>query len=260
MAREPIRDQYPELAIVLENLALVAHPIDERIRLLDVARAEIEGRLGRDHPNAINARVNMAMVVPDPARALALLREACGMYRALHPHLEARIGICSFELGWLAYEAGDIAESRAAMAAIAPASEYEHAIGRPYLALLDARPRDALAAASGIADRYIASDDAWTRFRGADALLVMAASHRRLGSTDAAIATLRRALDVLRSVAVSFESGTFYQRRVAQARAALARLLAATQRVEAREHAEAALAWYRSAGGYQTIVNELTRL
>ena len=260
VAREPIREQYPELAIVLENLALVAHPIDERIRLAEGAAREIESRLGRDHPSAITARVNAAMLVPDPARSLAALREACGTYRSVHPHLEASIGACSFELGWLAYDIGDLAESRAAMAAIAPASDYEHAIAGGYRALLDARPRDAIAIASTLADEYVASDDPWTRFRGVDALIVVAASQQQLGATDDAITTLRRALAALRAIAGPFESGTFYRRRVAHTHAALARLLGPRERREAREHAEAALVWYRGAGRYERIVDELERL
>ncbi|HEY5939006.1 MAG TPA: serine/threonine-protein kinase, partial [Kofleriaceae bacterium] len=253
-------DTSPELNIIWENLGLVADSPGERDRLLGIANAAIERSLGRDHPNALNARVSAAMLVANPERSLAMLREPCRQFQALHPHLDGRVGICAFEAGWLADDLGKSAESRSFMAGIKLSpDEAEQQIADAYLLMFDGKLAESVAAITPFIATNHASDVPWMRFRSVDASLVLASSQERLGRPRDAVVTLKRALETLRSAAAQFDTLVLFQRRLARVEASLARLLAPTQPTVAAQHASAAITWYRNAGGYDARLAELVR-
>jgi serine/threonine protein kinase/tetratricopeptide (TPR) repeat protein len=252
-------DTNPELNIIWENLGLVAQSAAERDRLLGIANSEFERRFGRDHPNALNARVNAAMLVANPQRSLAMLREPCRQYLALHRHLEERVVICAFEAGWIADDLEQSSESRSFMASIRmkDPQALEQVIAGSYLSVFDRKLDDAIVSLVPFVATHSVDDEPWVRFRSVDASLVLAAAQSQQGRARAAADTLDRALKTLTSVAPQFGALVLYQRRLARVRAELAVLLRESQPRLAEEHARQALAWYRDAGGYEARIAKL---
>jgi serine/threonine protein kinase len=254
-------DVSAELNIIWENLAMITESPSERDQLFGIANAAIERRLGRDHPNALSARVGAAMLVANGERSLGMLREPCRQYKALHPHLDNWVGSCAFEAGWLADDLGRSAESRAFMAMIKlDPEEAEQQIARGYLLMFDGKLAESIAAMKPFIAASSASDNPWQQFRSVDASLVAAAGEEQLGRPRDAVTTLKRALESLNLVAPQFEVAASFQRRRARVQASLARLLATTQPAVAAQHASAAIAWYRKAGGYESRLAELAKL
>ena len=238
----------PDLARIEHNLALATDDAVERERLSAKAIAKLVRQLGPDHPALLGVRVNGAMLLRHPDQALAALRDPCLRFTKLHPHLTEKATICWFEIGWLAEERGDAAETRAAMSAVGPGSKKR--IAQAYLAMLDGKHAEAADQMQVLATELLASKAPSDRLRGATALIVVAISQRELGQRVRAIATLRRAEAVL----VDLPSRTWmvlYQRYLARIRANLARL------TNDPAKARAAADWYRSAGGYEALVTEL---
>jgi hypothetical protein len=119
-------------------------------------------------------------------------------------------------------------------------------------------PRDAIAALLALGDRWRAEPEWWLHLYAADAYLAAAGGLDAAGDHASLRATLDHAIALYEDVVrVSPQIGT--QRRLARARATLARISPPTQ-TRTRELASAALEWYRAAGGYDADVAALAPL
>jgi hypothetical protein len=238
----------------LGNLALVEGDPATRDRLLIREHDTLVQLLGEDHILTLRAAITGAMFMARPDVAAMRLRDACGRLQQLHADAAAPISGCAYELGWLAEERGDAAEVRAAMQQV----KNEHRpIALAYLAAadgkLDEAIRQARSAAAGLGGEW------WARFYAGDALLVAATCADRLHRTAEAIASLSAALAIYDQLTMIAQQ-PYYQRRVARARALLARLVAPSDPAEAARLAGAAAAWYRAAGGYGAIAGQMEKL
>jgi hypothetical protein len=142
--------------------------------------------------------------------------------------------------------------ARDALTAIGPADTAEALVAQPYRLLLEGHPAEAARRALAVADELLRQEHYWPRWRAVDALLVAALAAQRASRLDEHEAHLRRAFAAIQQVS-SIAATTFYQRRLARIRLMLARLGGR----DAAEHASAAAAWYRRAGGYDERVREL---
>ena len=242
-----------ELASIVGNLALVEPDHAKRDELFDREGDELATALGADHPLTLDARIRAAMFVEHPGHARELLRDACGRYRRLHPHLVERAAQCAYELVWFAEEHGDVAEANAALATIGP-QQVEARVAEGYRLLLAGEVAAASRAMNALADELVPQEHFWRRWRGVDALLVVAIAQHRLGDLATERTTLERALVILGGID-GLKATTFYQRRLARFHLMLARIGA-----NPGEHARAAIEWYRAAGGYDEFVKELEPL
>lgn len=245
-----------ELISVPLNLALIATDPDRRERLASDAAAELERRLGPDHPRTLDARLLVGLLTRNPRVAAHRLQDACDRYRSMHSHLAIQVAHCTFEVGWLAAELGDPVAAAAAMRRVASSStedrdKAEIAAGFAEV-LAGSAGGAALVRLQDRAIRLAARDDWYDRVNGADAYAAAAVGWEALGRGGDAASAWTAALAILERVDLPV-----YERRLARARAAAARHLVARDRDVARRHAGAALAWYRAAGGYDRDVREL---
>jgi hypothetical protein len=169
-----------------------------------------------------------------------------------HPQEAAGfVSQCAYELGWLAEERGDLIEARAAMQLV---GNDRAPIARAYLDAFDGKLDDAIRQARAAAEGLRA--EWWTRFYAGDGLLFAATCADRLHRRADAIANVRAALAIYDQLTV-IKQAPYYLRRVARARALLARLVAPADPAEATKLAGDAAAWYRAAGGYDAIAGDL---
>jgi eukaryotic-like serine/threonine-protein kinase len=215
-----------ELVSIPHNLALVSErPADGRA-LIERARDELARRLGREHPQVLQFTMSSAIFIGDLAEARAVHDGACARLGALFPHLTGEITQCAYESAWLAHEAKDAdATKRHARIAAANPNDPDRAAIAAVLAgdVIDLEP---------ITRAAEKSDVPWARLAAADAYAVR-------GNWAAALDLLVR------------DGHVFSARRLARARAELAKQLAQSDPARARELAAAATAWYRDAGAPQ---------
>ncbi|MEJ7597133.1 MAG: serine/threonine-protein kinase [Kofleriaceae bacterium] len=257
------RNDSLELTVIPTNLALVTPIPGEQRRLFDEAVSRVVETLGRHHPVALDYRFRAAMLIPAPVRAAPLVREVCGEYRSLHPHLGMKFNRCSYELALIDEDHGDQDNARVSLAAIAaPAGSQdpEPRVGRVRLLGLQGEYGAALHEAEPLAGELARANEWYVRIFAADTLVVAATSNHHLGHTAKAIDQLREALAILSTLTVA-KTQTFYQRRLARTRATLAKLLARRgrpgDRGRAAELARDAITWYRAAGDYASVIAEL---
>jgi hypothetical protein len=183
------------------------------------------------------------------------------LFATWSPHQRDRIAKCNYELGFLLDERADRDAARAAYAAAA-ATEFgsEARIAKAALSLYDSKYAEAEQAARAIIESARPADPWFARFPSSvDAWLIVARARLATTKPDAALEALRAALDVMADPRINKASAR-YQRRLAHTRALLAGLLAPRDPRMARELASHALAWSRSAGGYDQRVRELEEL
>ena len=253
---EPVpRTGGAELWAILGNLAMVVPDRTERDKLFVEERARLEATLGVDHPFTLQIRLRAAMYVEHPGEAATRLRELCATYARLHPHRHDKIGNCSYELGWLAVERGDPVEAQRALAiAVAhPTDQLARTeTAKAEIARLAGDARGAARLAERVAVAAEQETTWWDRYRAVDAWLVVAAARATLGERDGSIAALQLARTVLADPRLNSQA-IYIQRR----RARVTSLLALATRD--RKLAGEALAWYRAAGGYDSVIRALTR-
>jgi tetratricopeptide (TPR) repeat protein len=219
-----------DLASIRTNLGLVISDPVRRLELIRERTSIVEGALDGGHPLVLGARVAAALFEPDAARARAALAPPCAAYVALHPGLGFRILECQYELGLLAYAAGDMAAARDAFGLAAAtersggdASSSQLALARAYGALITgdlagaAAQLDALLAQLGPHEalpwwRRIHAGDAWLA-RGE----IAKAAERTRDARDA-LETARQIFEA----AVAINDSPQYLRRLERARAELA--------------------------------------
>jgi len=211
-------------------------------------------------------RVMAGVLAPDPRAATAALDPACRAYARVHSGRGAAASQCWFEVGWLANERGDHAAAIEAMEQVVLTEKSGGQAGRvglarAYLALARGDP----AAAAGFAAVLeqlgpTAKKPWWVRWIAAEAELG-AGLARRDTSPRAAQAALDRARVEFEAVAAA-QPAVYIERRLARARAELARLRAARGAPSHRiaPLARAAATWYRAAGGYGDVLAELAPL
>jgi eukaryotic-like serine/threonine-protein kinase len=112
-----------DLAVVRTNLALVLPEPARRLELIRERLAIVEGALDPGHPLVLDARISAAFLEPEAARARAALAPPCAAYVELHPAYGFNILQCQYELGLHAHAAGDAAAARTAFG-LAVATEH----------------------------------------------------------------------------------------------------------------------------------------
>ena len=182
------------------------------------------------------------------------MRDPCERLRTYHPTIQGTLDNCTFELGWLAEERGDVTEGRAMMARV---GHDRVELARAYLDAWDGK----LDSAATRAHRYAAAitGEWWQMKLAANGFLVAAQWFDKLGRRSDAIADADRALAILDGLPTLAQTAHFERRR-ARTRALLARMIAATNPARAHELATLAAQWYRTAGGYDAIATEMETL
>jgi tetratricopeptide (TPR) repeat protein len=239
----PSRDNF-ELAVISANLALVEPDRAARDAYFEREIAETEAALGASHPFTLNARMKAAMYIENPTRSREMLREIASRYREIHPHLVERIGRTSYQVLWLAEEAGDLDAARAALAEIGDNDPAVSPLASGYRLLLAGNYRETLSTMAEVATK-LGAGDFWDRSRSVDAniLAALAAHHLRDRAAEARHAEAALAtIDSLDAIIAQ----TYIQRRRGRVLAMLAML--GVGDVAARK--KAALDWARLAGGY----------
>ena len=247
-----IRGRSTELVATLGNRALVAETAEDRDRWFRDQRDTLTKLLGANHSDTLGARVGAAMFSISPQAAADGLREPCALLRRYHAETTREtIADCTYQLGWLAEERGDLVEARAMMTAI------DTELSRAYLLAFDG----ALEPAARAAREYAASaaGEWWNKLLAVDASMIAAVWFDRAGRPADAIGDVDRALALMADVPL-FTRAPFAQRRLARTQALAARLVAAGDPKRARQLATAALSWYRTAAGYERSIAELDRL
>ncbi|MEZ4361436.1 MAG: protein kinase [Kofleriaceae bacterium] len=250
-----------ELVGVLQNLSLIELDPGVRQRLLERATASLQATIGENHPRTFAMQELTAMLTGAPGPARAELETACLGYQRWG--LTTAHSACAFEIGWLAEEAGDDAGARRWMkvAAADHSLEAERATTQVAATYLRVRDPETSAVAlqadlrqlATVAAAVLAKDGFWHHVDAADAEVVLALGHERLGRAADALAAWRRALAALHGIELPV-----YERRLARLRAAVAERTA--DRREAQQLASAALTWYRAVGGYEATIARLAPL
>lgn len=246
------REGDSELVSAVGNLALLVEEPAERDRLFVKERDTLVSLLGPNHKRTLEARYKSSVFAANPEVAASQIRDVCQRVQTFHAK-EATdlVSRCAYELGWLAEERGDAAEARAAMQRVDNARK---PIALAYLAALDGKLDDAIGQARRAGDGL--QSEWWSKFYAGDGFLFAAICADHLHRTDDAISNLRTALAIYDQLTM-IKQAPYYLRRVARARALLARLVAPSAPAEATQLAGAAAAWYRAAGGYDGIAGEL---
>jgi tetratricopeptide (TPR) repeat protein len=264
-ARELTGSARIALAGTWTNLALVLDDPARRIALARERIAILEAGLGAGHPRSLEARITAAHLETDRDRARALLEPPCAQLIELQPEHGSEILECQFQLGWLAFERGDLDDARRAFGRAVAADGHgargrQLAFAHAYLALLAGRFAEATKLLDDEAEDMGPLADAawWVRGSAADLMIVrgaVARTARREGDARAAFEAARGLLETVVVVAPLPRN----LRRLAFVQANLARAWPGPLSPAARGHATAALAWYRSAGGYDDVIAELER-
>ncbi len=242
-----------ELLAIIGNLASTAESREERDRLFHEQRTHLERELGPNHAFTLQERLRAAMVAENAERATAQLREVCAALRTWYPHYKTKIDQCFYELGWLADERGDREGARTAMASVGDSPDERVPLARAYSILFRGDAAEAARVASKLATDASQRPAWWEQFYAVDAWVIEATARLVLDERAIAADVLSRALRQLEQPS-PVSGATFYQRRLARVRAMLATLSSGRR---ARELADQAIAWYRSAGGYDEIVVKL---
>jgi len=246
-----------ELVAAVGNLALIADRPGERESLFERERLTFELLLGPNHLRTLETRYKASAFTARPDASASELRDACRRLVVYHAREAAPvISRCHYDLGWLAEERGDVAETRAAMQQV---SDMRAPVAQAYLAALDGdRPRAlelARAAAGGLQSEW------WLKIYAGDALLLAAQLSDRLGQRADALGHARAALATYDEL-VMIRDTPMAARRIARAKAVLARLLVVdpAAQPEAMRLAGEAADWYRDTGGYDAALAALRAL
>jgi eukaryotic-like serine/threonine-protein kinase len=248
-----------ELVQAWANLAKVSELPAEQASYLAKASATLARELGPDHPMTLESQLVAAYLVENPRASVAAVRVPCDAYAKLHPHLGLAIEQCSYAQGWILEELGQIDEARAAFARVQVHASVK-ALATGYLQLLDGKWSEAADAMRALADKLDLAPEFWVKSRSADARLIAALSELELRRRGVAIAQLQHALATLDATAPVLGLTAPHRRRRARVEALLARTLAATDPAAAARHAISAAAWYRTAGGYEKVLEEMDAL
>jgi hypothetical protein len=135
---------------------------------------------------------------------------------------------------------------------LSPKERDKGTIAAAYVKIITEGDTGTIAAMEKLALEYAKFNEFWNRVQGADAYITAATGWDRGKRPRDAERCWSAALELLDPL-----TQPFYARRLARVRATLAERWAATRPDEARKLAATALAWYRSAGGYDAEVAKL---
>ncbi|MEZ4363156.1 MAG: serine/threonine-protein kinase [Kofleriaceae bacterium] len=247
-----------ELAYIPMNLAFAVDGNAEAERLFTEGLARLTPLLGPQHPFSLLAQSNFAMITANAELARERATAACEGYLRWHPHLVPEVVECSYTLGWLADERGDRADAKRWLKITTTAESSEAAVAAGYLGLGE---RDAQVALEmeALAAEHAAAAEWWSRTWAADAGLVAALAWRATGQPERELRALEAALAIIEDTN-RVQSNPFHQRRLSRIQRELARALATSDRARARRLADAAITWYRQAGGYEQTIERLSEL
>ncbi len=254
-----------ELVAVRVNAAVLSDDPARRADLLGDAASELERLLGRDHPRTLHVRwVHATSSVTELAQAARLVEAICEGHE-LHEEPDEEAADCWPELGEIRFELGDVAGARGAFerAAARALPGWPTSPTAPYLALF----RGDAAAASDRFARALAplpaGDDVpwWRRLQRGELRLGLGRAHRAAGDEAGA----RRALEASAAdlaFVVAKRPVAQIERKLARARAELARAMAATgaRPADVAAVAAPAAAWLGRAGGAAGELAALERL
>jgi serine/threonine protein kinase len=246
-----------ELHSILGNLAMVTDDPNRRSQLFREEHELQERELGANHPVTIGELMrSAAQRIDNPVAAAEAFRDVCTRLTMWHAELQRKIDACYWELGWLAAERGDLVEMSTAMSAVKQPDNRLLKVASAYLLLAEGKAEEAARSMDAYGET-MAKDPEWAaRMVGANALLVAAMAHEKLGQLSPAIDALKRALGVFDDPQIN-KSASYIQRRIARTRAMLAKLVAKSEPETAKSLAREALRWYRQAGGYDAVIREL---
>lgn len=218
-----------ELVSIVQNLAQLEPTPEAAMRRFSLARDRYAAALGTEHPVTLVATEQLALVMPDRARAAAQLQAAYeGLARSHVSYPEF-----AWELAWLADEAGDRNAAATWMKRVTGDGEGTiTAIATAYIALESNAPDSARQLAE--LERLVTMLDPsrpWSRAYAADALVLVARSKPE---------AWERVLALLEK-----EPMVIYSRRLARARRMVAAQWMASRPGDAKRLAELGRAWYR---------------
>jgi hypothetical protein len=254
-AGQAIDGERHEIVQAWGNLARLSDSAREQADYLARGTAALERELGPDHPETLAFRIAAAVLIENPHASVAALREPCEARARLHPHLGDKIDDCKYSLGW-ALEDG---EAQAAFAEIRVDGVLEQ-LADGYRLWLDGKLADVGRAMIDLANDLDERSDLLMRYRSVDARLLIALSQLGRGERELAISHLERIVATLDDTAQVMGATAAHRRRRARVEASLARALVATDRAAARQHAARAADWFRTAGGYDAQLAEMTAI
>lgn len=249
-AAASIDDPHPELLSIDTNLAMVSPDGPHREALARSAWEQLRDRLGERHLNTIGTLLTYGHFVAEPARSIALVREACDLYRVAHPDLVVMRAECQIFLAFLTAELGEDAT-----AAYADVAKLVHGRPEPYAqylgrlasghAQLQRNPRAARAEFAAALAELPSAKDWWIRKRVAQIHLGLGLAAVALGEDRDAAAHLEQATSLFEELGAITED-VEYQQRLAWGHIVLAgvlrRLGGRDERAEQLE--QSALAFY----------------
>jgi len=255
-----------ELVAILSNIALVTDELPQRAALLEQAHAKLVMLLGERHPDTLRAQaIRAKTAVTSFADASALLTPVCKEYE--HAASLARaIAPCWVEVADLNAERGD----RSAALAALDRAWLAGAAGNLNTREVDGYRKlwrdDATAAAAAfndaLRDSPTSADEPWYEtYARAVVTLGLGRARQAEHRLPEAAAVLEHSVALLAPLAEGQHSAAI-DRRLARARAELARVRAATAASpdQTRALAGAALAWLTAAGGAASELTELQGL
>lgn len=247
-----------ELAYIPMNLALAVDGAAEAEKLFTEGLARITALLGPRHPITLVAQSGFVLFTANPELAYRRATAACESYLKWHPHLVQEAAECAYRPAWISDERGDSAEAMRWMKVASASTSDDGLIARAYLSL-GKNDAQVAAAMDKLAAERRGAEIWWKRTWSADAGLLAALAWRRLGQPKNALASLEAALPVIEETE-HIQSNPYHQRRLNRVRAELAKQLAASDPRRAKQLATLAIEWYRQAGGYEAILQQLTEL
>jgi eukaryotic-like serine/threonine-protein kinase len=254
--RLAVGETSPELARVAGNYAVAVDDPVLRAALLAESVSELTRVAGPNHPFTLETRLVAGSFTDNPQDAARELADTCDRYQRYHPN-NANLGVCAFEVGWLAEERGDGDAARESMALVTqPDSPYKR-VASAYTVMLAGNPAEAAETMERLVDELDDGRPLWAVASEIDAYLIAASSWLKLGRKANAIGALSDSVRRLEEVVLVFP---YMQRRLARSRAMLARLVSASDRALAKRLATEAAAWYRAAGGYEAVLAEMDQL
>jgi len=251
-----VRQPDLELTTIDRNLAMLTTDADERAALVKRVWERRRAALGDAHLSTLEVLLSYAKYLPDPGKALPVVREACARYREAHPELRTPRAECQAYQAFVTSELGDLLGAAAlfddVVAVFADgASDGAHIAHRLAMGHAAWCRGDAAAARAAFAEvlRIATGDAWWVRGAAAQAHLGIGLAWRTADPPRAAIDHLERAVATYQDLA-GLNEDVESKQRLALARLTLAARLRqagdATPRIAELERQAAA--FYRAAG------------
>jgi len=252
-----------ELLGVRSNLAITTDDRTRRDALMADCEANTGKLLGAEHPDTLWARWTRGMMLVPFSSVIELLLPTCANLELQNPE---RAVSCWSEVGFASGERGDRSGALAAFERASSIQVGDLPRSPAVLAYADFWRGDTTKAAHEFAAALDAQpmdpqEPWWNRFERAELQLGRGRAERLSGHLREAKQPLKASVDALANIVEKHPGGTF-ERRLARARAELAKLLAGMHAppAEIAEYAAPARDWLREASGLDAEIAELDRL